>query len=70
MCPYNLCAYIYEEDMTLIPMPADLPDVVLNPNAEVVLKKRYLRKGLDGQPIETPRKAVARTTSDDHMSNY
>ncbi len=41
--------------MDLMTIPADLPDVVLNPNAEVVLKKRYLRKGPDGKPIETPK---------------
>lgn len=35
-------------------LPSDLPPVVLSPNAEIVLTKRYLRKGLDGQPIETP----------------
>lgn len=35
-------------------LPADLPPVVLNPNAEIVLAKRYQRKGADGQSIETP----------------
>jgi ribonucleoside-diphosphate reductase alpha chain len=35
--------------------PADLPELILNPNAEVVLSKRYLRKGADGEPIEKPR---------------
>ncbi|NLW80155.1 MAG: vitamin B12-dependent ribonucleotide reductase [Desulfovibrionales bacterium] len=39
--------------MDLMKMPADLADVSLNPNAQVVLRKRYLRKGLDGKPIET-----------------
>ena len=38
-----------------IPEPAqDLEDVQLTYNASVVLNKRYLRKGHDGQPIETP----------------
>ena len=41
--------------MDFLTVPTDLPDVVLNPNAEVVLKKRYLRKGPDGQPMETPK---------------
>ena len=39
--------------MDVMKMPADLPDVNLNSNAELVLKKRYQRKGLDGTPIET-----------------
>jgi ribonucleoside-diphosphate reductase alpha chain len=34
-------------------LPADLPGLALNPNAEIVLNKRYLRKGQDGQPVET-----------------
>jgi ribonucleoside-diphosphate reductase alpha chain len=33
-------------------VPTDLPEPVLNPNARVVLTKRYLRKGPDGKPIE------------------
>jgi len=35
-----------------IPMPKDLPEPQLNPNAKIVLNKRYLRKGLDGKPTE------------------
>ena len=38
--------------MNILKMPADLPEAILNPNAEVVLQKRYLKKGLDGKPIE------------------
>ncbi len=40
--------------MTQIPMPADLPEVILNDNAKVVLARRYLRKGPDGKPYELP----------------
>jgi ribonucleoside-diphosphate reductase alpha chain len=37
------------------PLPADLAarGVALAPNAETVLKKRYLRKGPDGKPVES-----------------
>lgn len=49
--------------MDVIKMPANLPDVTLNPNAEVVLNKRYLRKGLDGKPIETPKEMFWRVAS-------
>lgn len=41
--------------MDLIPMPSDLPDPEFNPNAEIVLRKRYLRKGEDGEPMEDPK---------------
>jgi ribonucleoside-diphosphate reductase alpha chain len=34
--------------------PAALSPVELNPNAQVVITKRYLRKGLDGKPVEEP----------------
>ena len=44
-------------------MPKNIPDVVLNPNAAIVLTKRYLRKGPDGQPIETPKQLFWRVAS-------
>ena len=34
--------------------PAALSPVELNPNAQVVIAKRYLRKGPDGKPVEEP----------------
>ena len=33
-------------------VPADLPEPVINTNADVVLRKRYLRKGPEGEPLE------------------
>ncbi|OIN98317.1 MAG: ribonucleoside-diphosphate reductase, adenosylcobalamin-dependent [Desulfovibrionaceae bacterium CG1_02_65_16] len=47
----------------LPPMPADLPDVILNDNAKVVLTRRYLRKGLDGKPYELPRELFWRVAA-------
>ena len=41
--------------MTNLPMPADLPEPAINPNAQVVLAKRYLQKGPDGAPLEDAR---------------
>lgn len=35
------------------PRPEGLPSVALNENARTVLVKRYLRHGIDGQPVET-----------------
>ena len=37
---------------TTLPQPKDLAPVHLNANAEVVLSKRYYRKGTDGAPYE------------------
>ncbi len=39
--------------MTVENVPADLPDIAYSPNAQVVLTKRYLRKGPEGTPVET-----------------
>src|SRR6056297_3210156 len=39
---------------TRLNMPDDLAPVTLNPNAEVVLRKRYQRKGLNGEVLESP----------------
>lgn len=36
------------------PMPEELPDVELTENSHTVLMKRYVRKGEDGEPVETP----------------
>ncbi|MBI5519008.1 MAG: vitamin B12-dependent ribonucleotide reductase [Desulfovibrio sp.] len=49
--------------MPQIPMPADLPEVVLNDNAKVVLARRYLRKGPDGKPYELPKELFWRVAS-------
>lgn len=49
--------------MDVMKMPADLPDVTLNSNSQLVLKKRYQRKGLDGTPIETPREMFWRVAA-------
>lgn len=35
------------------PMPADLPQITLTDNARQVLVKRYVRRGDDGQPVES-----------------
>ena len=35
------------------PVPKDLQPVELSSNAQTVLSKRYLRRGADGQPVET-----------------
>ncbi|MBB5144742.1 vitamin B12-dependent ribonucleotide reductase [Desulfovibrio intestinalis] len=44
-------------------MPKNLPQPQLKPNTEVVLQKRYLRKNLDGQIVETPRDLFWRVAS-------
>ncbi|MDD4701260.1 MAG: ribonucleotide reductase N-terminal alpha domain-containing protein, partial [Desulfovibrio sp.] len=44
-------------------MPKNLPQPQLKANTEVVLQKRYLRKNLDGQVVETPRDLFWRVAS-------
>ena len=45
--------------MDVMKMPADLPDVNLNSNAELVLRKRYQRK-MGKSEMAVPRKDRAR----------
>ena len=35
------------------PLPEELPSIELSENSRQVLVKRYLRRGHDGEPIET-----------------
>ncbi len=49
--------------MTVENVPADLPDIAYSPNAQVVLTKRYLRKGPEGTPVETIREMFWRVAS-------
>jgi ribonucleoside-diphosphate reductase alpha chain len=49
--------------VTLPAMPSDLLQPDLPPNAEVVLSKRYLRKGPQGEILETPQELYWRVAS-------
>ena len=49
--------------MDVMKMPPDLPEVTLNANSELVLRKRYQKKGLDGSPIETPKEMFWRVAA-------
>ncbi len=35
------------------PLPEDLPSIELSDNSRQILSKRYLRRGVDGQPVES-----------------
>ncbi|WP_051822432.1 vitamin B12-dependent ribonucleotide reductase [Desulfonatronum thiodismutans] len=56
----SIAAGIVSEPTTV---PDDLPHPVLPPNAEVVLNKRYLRKGGQGEILETPQELYWRVAS-------
>ena len=45
---------MHKEKKDLLPMPAAFQELEVNPNAEIVLNKRYLKKDLDGNLKETP----------------
>ena len=44
-------------------MPDDLPDLSLSENAELVLRKRYVRKGPEGEEMETPQELFWRVAA-------
>lgn len=47
----------------MLPMPEDLEEPVLNPHTAIVLEKRYLRRDVDGNVIETPQSMFWRVAS-------
>ena len=57
--------------MNILKMPADLPEAILNPNAEVVLQKRYLKKGLPSGKRNTRQAILGEAPSppDVHLGN-
>jgi ribonucleoside-diphosphate reductase alpha chain len=46
--------HVEQRPLDTPPMPEGLPDVELTDNSLTVLMKRYIRKGENGEPIETP----------------
>jgi len=50
----NKVASVKEDLYSTPPMPEDLPAVELTENARQVLVRRYVRRGTDGSPVETP----------------
>lgn len=47
----------------MLTMPVELPEPQLKPHTDIVLRKRYLRKSLDGATIETPRELFWRVAA-------
>ncbi len=45
---------MHKDKKDSLTMPAAFEDLKVNPNAEIVLNKRYLKKDLEGNLIETP----------------
>lgn len=68
-CPHfsaltvRLCHPAEAMESSMIDMPDNLPSPVLPSNAELVLTKRYYRKGTDGQPLEDARAMFWRVSS-------
>ncbi len=54
---------VLPNDSSILPLPSSLPEVALNDNARIVLERRYLRKGPDGIPFETPKELFWRVAS-------
>lgn len=60
---FYITSKLIEKTMTALKKPADLPTVEVNKNAEIVLQKRYYRKGPDGDVLENSTELFWRVAS-------